>query len=387
MMTLTRQQAAVAAKEAGDERDTMQANLLDLDGSFGKRLLAGASSQLTGVSQQQWERVSAALAALWDMFSTYSSVVDRAAGLAAGRLGTKELAEISALLNGPSVEIVRAPGPRRDLADSGRDRLSLTTARARMRELYQQINEILTTVETNWNATAASLDTVAQTLGQVDGLGDLVLGSEVAAIAAELTRQRNALNTDPLGAQAAAADRLAERARAAGAQAARLAGVRDGARQRIAALRAGIAAARAAYAKADAAYQQACARIAAVTPIGVFTDPSPRLAALDPLLAAGNWPALAAALDALERDTQAVLNKNLESERALVSLVSQRDELRGLLDAYKAKAGRLGAAEDPGLARLYAQVRELLWTAPCDLRVAAAAVTSYQQAVLAIGAR
>jgi hypothetical protein len=385
MMTLTRQQAADAAKQAVDERDTMQANLLDLDGSFGKRLLAGA--QLTGVSQQRWGTASAALSALWDMFSTYSGVVDRAAELAAGRLGTKELAEVSQLLTGPSVEIIRAPGPRRDLADRGRDLLSLSTARARMREPYQQVTDVVTAAENNWNACATSLDTAARALSQVDALGDPVLGSEVAAVEAELTRQRNALNSDPLGAQAAAADRLAGRARAAGEKAAKLAGVRDGARQRITALRAAIAAARAAYAQADAAYQQACARIAAVPPIGVFTDPSPRLAALDPLLAAGNWPALAAALDELERDTQAVLNKNLESERAVVALVSQRDELRGLLDAYRAKAGRLGAAEDPGLAQLYAQVRELLWTAPCDLRVASAAVTSYQQAVLAIGAR
>jgi hypothetical protein len=385
MMTLTKQQAPMAAKQAADERDTMQANLLDLDGSFGKRLLAGA--QLTGVSKQRWETASAALSALWDMFSTYSGVVDRAVGLAGGRLGPRELAEISQLLTGPSVEIVRAPGPRRDLADSGRDQLTLATARARMREPFQQVTDVVSAAETNWNATATSLDTAAQALAGVDALGDPVLGSEVAAISAELTRQRNALNTDPLGAQAAAADRLAERARTAGAQAARLAGVRDGARQRVAALRTTIDAARAAYARADVAYQQACARISAVTPIGVFADPAPRLATLDPLLAAGNWPALAAALDDLERDTQAVLNKNLESERALVSLVSQRDELRGLLDAYRAKAGRLGAAEDPGLARLYSQVRELLWTAPCDLRVAAAAVTSYQQAVLAIGAR
>jgi len=385
MMNLTRQQAADAAKQAVDERDTMQANLLDLDGSFGKRLLAGA--QLTGISQRRWEAASTALAALWDMFSTYSGVVDRAAELAGGRLGTKELAEISQLLTGPSVEIIRASGPRRDLGDSGRDRLTLATARARMREPYQQVTDVVTAAENNWNAVAASLDTAAQALGQADTLGDPVLGSEVAALGAELTRQRNALNADPLGAQAAAADALAGRARAAGEKAARLAGVRDGARQRITALRAAIDAARAAYAQADVAYQQACARIAGVPPIGVFADLAPRLAALDPLLAAGNWPALAAALDELERDTQAVLNKNIESERAVVSLVSQRDELRGLLDAYRAKAGRLGAAEDPGLARLYAEVRELLWTAPCDLRVASAAVTSYQQAVLAIGAR
>ena len=50
------------------------------------------------------------------------------------------------------------------------------------------------------------------------------------------------------------------------------------------------------------------------------------------------------------------------------------DELRGLLGAYKAKAARLGAAEDPGLAERYDQARDLLWTAPCDLAAAAAAV-------------
>ena len=64
------------------------------------------------------------------------------------------------------------------------------------------------------------------------------------------------------------------------------------------------------------------------------------------------------------------------------ALLDERDELRGLLDAYQAKAARLGAAEDTGLAMLYQQARDLLWAAPCDLRVAAAAVTHYQQAIL-----
>ena len=59
-------------------------------------------------------------------------------------------------------------------------------------------------------------------------------------------------------------------------------------------------------------------------------------------------------------------------------------ELRGLLGAYQAKAARLGAAEDPGLTERYDRARGLLWTAPCDLPAAADAVTSYQQAVLAL---
>jgi hypothetical protein len=71
----------------------------------------------------------------------------------------------------------------------------------------------------------------------------------------------------------------------------------------------------------------------------------------------------------------------------VAGLLSRRDELRGLLDAYKAKAGRLGAAEDPDLAARYYQAHELLWTAPCDLNAAADAVSHFQQAVLAIGAQ
>jgi hypothetical protein len=61
------------------------------------------------------------------------------------------------------------------------------------------------------------------------------------------------------------------------------------------------------------------------------------------------------------------------------------EELRGLPGAYQAKAARLDAAEDPGLTERYDRAHGLLWIAPCDLAAAAAAVASYQQAVLALG--
>ena len=51
--TFTRAQAADAVNAASGERDAIQANLLDLDGSFGKRLLAGAA--LAGTTKQRWE--------------------------------------------------------------------------------------------------------------------------------------------------------------------------------------------------------------------------------------------------------------------------------------------------------------------------------------------
>ena len=65
----------------GAERDTIQANLLDLDNSFGKRLLAGAT--LTGESRQRWDTAAAALTTLWETFTAYSAVIDKAAELLA----------------------------------------------------------------------------------------------------------------------------------------------------------------------------------------------------------------------------------------------------------------------------------------------------------------
>ncbi|MGH3410157.1 MAG: hypothetical protein ACRDRJ_47825, partial [Streptosporangiaceae bacterium] len=73
----SRELAAAGVEAAARERDTIQANLLDLDSSFGRRLLGGAT--LTGESRQRWDTAAAALAALWETFSAYSAVVDKAA--------------------------------------------------------------------------------------------------------------------------------------------------------------------------------------------------------------------------------------------------------------------------------------------------------------------
>ena len=73
---LSRDQAAAAVKAAVAERDTIQANLLELDNSFGKRLLAGAA--LTGGTSKRWDTAAADLTTLWETFDAYSAVVDSA---------------------------------------------------------------------------------------------------------------------------------------------------------------------------------------------------------------------------------------------------------------------------------------------------------------------
>src|SRR5258708_21603834 len=134
-VTLTRDQAQAVASTATAERDAIQANLLDLDGSFGKRMLAGAI--LSGETRKRWEDASAGLAALWETFSAYSAVIDRAAEILAppGRLPAARLEEAAALLAGASVRLPRAPGPlgERDLTAGADVRLTLAATVVQMR--------------------------------------------------------------------------------------------------------------------------------------------------------------------------------------------------------------------------------------------------------------
>jgi hypothetical protein len=395
---MTKEQAAAAARAALSERDAIQANLLELDGSFGKRLLAGAA--LTGQTKRRWDAAAATLATLWQVYSAYSAAVDRAAEAVAGRLGPRELAAVTALLTGPSVQLASGPAPLagRDLADSGREELTLVTAVARMRRAFASVTEVVAAAEQVWTETAGRLDTIGAELDRVTrlitSLNDEAMTGNLAASQAGLARQRDTLNGDPLSlwqgsaVDVSPADRLAERVTSLAARVDELVRLRDEARDRIAEVTAAADRARAARDDAVAAWQRAAAKIAPEAmppPPGDLADLSGRLVGLDALLAAGRWVRLSSELALLERELAAAATKFIDTERAVVALMNRRDELRGLLDAYQAKAARLGAVEDTGLAERYDRARDLLWTAPCDLAAAADAVTGYQQAVLAAG--
>jgi hypothetical protein len=401
--TLTREQAVSAVKAAVSERDAIQANLLELDSSFGKQLLAGA--QLTGDTRKRWDATAATLANLWQVYEAYSAVVDQAAEAAARHLGPRELAAITALLNGRSVQLAAGPAPLagRDLADSGRENLTLATAKARMRGAFTTVTGVVTAAEHVWNEVAGRLDAAGAELGRVTplaaSLGDEAVTGNLAAAQHQLDGLRATLNSDPLSlwpggsppqVDTSGADRLTERVTAVAAQVDELVRLRDDARRRVAEVTAAAAAARAAREDAVAAWQQAAAKIAAGAmppPPGDMADLSARLAVLDPLLTEGRWTRLGSELDLLDRELAAATAKFKEAERAVVSVMNRRDELRGLLGAYKAKAARLGAVEDPGLTERYDRARDLLWTAPCDLAAAADAVAGYQQAVLGVQPR
>jgi hypothetical protein len=398
---LTRDQAGAAVQAAVAERDAIQANLLELDSSFGKQLLAGA--ELTGDTRRRWEAAAATLATLWQVYSAYSAVVDQAAEAAARHLGPRELATITTLLSGRSVQLAPGPAPLagRDLADSGREELTLATAVARMRGAFSSVTEVVSAAEHVWTDMAGRLDAIGAELARVsqdaDTLGDEALTGNLAAAQSQLARVRDTLNSDPLAlwqgngtVDTSGADRLQERVTAVANRADELVRLRVDAHQRIAEVTAAAATARSAREDAVTAWQEAAAKIVAAalpSPPADLADQSARLAGLGALLASGRWTRLGSELDLLDRELATVTASFREAERAAAAALARRDELRGLLGAYKAKAARLGAAEDASLAERYNRARDLLWTAPCDLTAAEAAVAGYQQAVLGVQPR
>src|SRR6516162_1138697 len=395
---MSRDQAAAAVAAATAERDSIQANLLDLDGSFGKRMLAGAT--LTGESKLRWDAAADDLAALWEIFNAYAVVVDKAAELiaGAGRLSDRELELVTTWLTGASVELTRPkPLGRRGLTETGRSDLTLAAAVQEMKRAFASVADVVAAAESVWNKTADGLGMIgAQLAAAKEQLGDLSDDETTGALAAaegELGELRDRLNSDPLALwQGGRVDTtrlewLRAQAAAATVRAGSLARLRADARQRISAAQAAVATVTAAREGADAARSAAAAKIAQnylPPPMPAAPDLDVRVATLGKLEAAGRWARLAAELDTIESEAAAATERYRDAERAAATLLDKRAELRGLLDAYQAKAARLGAAEDTELAMRYQQARDLLWTAPCDLAVAAAAVTHYQRAILTL---
>ena len=389
------------------ERDAIQANLLELDGSFTKRVLDGAT--LTGQTRDRWATTSAALATLWETFLAYSAVVDRVAALGSGnrRPARKDLPELESLLDRGCVQLSAAPVPlaRRDLAAASRPAVTLAAAVGAMRRAFTGVAEVISAIEAVWTAVGVPFDAATEELARcrplVYGLGQDI-EAEFQAAEADLGAQRAAANADPLArwrpapagtgrstaagadgeADTAAAERLRALVMELCARVAVLDRVRRQARQRIDALTAAATAARTARRDAVSAWREASARVGPLPPLPPdLADPP--LAGLAALASRGQWRQLAADLDRCEAELARFGAETVELSGAATAAIDKRDELRGLLRAYKAKAARLGAAEDMSLAARYDEAHALLWTAPCDLTVAQAAVMTYQRAILA----
>src|SRR5215472_13392189 len=301
---LTRAAAVSAQEQRATERVQIQANLLELDASFGKRLLEGGS--LTGTTKLRWGAAAAELASVWQTFTGYTEVVRQAGEIldSTRHPSSALLARVSELLTGPAV---RLSGPLVPLAErqltagaTSDDEVTLATAVQRMTAAFSQITDVVGATERVWNEVTERLDDIAAVLGlaqqQAADVADAELSDALTAADADLRRLRGVLTSDPLslwhdvGVDMTGADRLLRQARTAATRAAEVARLKQDADRRIAETAAKVAVARASEADAGQVCAEAVQKIAAgelTAPPAATAELVSRLAGLDAIRAAG----------------------------------------------------------------------------------------------------
>ena len=297
------------------------------------------------------------------------------------------------MLEGPSVHLARPEGAQRSLTEGAAptDALTVDDVIVRMSADYDGVTAFLRAVATVWTDTVSRLGELLSALTELEAEAakhgaprpnDLARARRAAADAEVQARN------DPLSMPADALTPIVaglERARASirDAVAAREALVSD-----LVALVARIAGFGSALERARAERREMTAKIAVPPGAWAALDRADaELGELDrqvrevEVLARSNPSEARSRLGRLTERAGAVGDDVMRLASHAGADIAARDELRGRLDAYRAKALALGQAEDLDLDGLYDAAREALYSAPCDLRVAGDLVTAFQRAV------
>jgi hypothetical protein len=377
-----------------DERDRISASLLDLENHKCYQLLEGA--ELTGETKRRWDAAQDDVITLWLLFDAYVNVLDDAEDLRRRNPRPEAvITELTWLLSGRPIEQggEEVPLERRTLLGPATERLSLDEAVARMTAVYDEVAETIVAVDAAWAVLLPklvqadeALRDLAELVRDLDGAPDQ--DPDLRRAAGWLDQIRRAVRTDPLalvdddgrtdtGAVDEVLAALAE-LRQNMADAARLR--RDYA-DRVRAVEETLG--RIEETVAEAGRTRAVVQVKILfSALPEVADPVPalrdQLAEVDLMRRRGGWAEAGRWLARLEAVSADALTQARGTLRTIGGLLERRGELRGRLEAYAAKAARLGHAEDAELARLHREARDLLWAAPCDLEQATAAVARYQ---------
>lgn len=345
---MSRAEADEALSRLRADGDAFAAALMELEDHPGRRFLEGTAS--AGTTLDRWTAAKAAIGGLWERLGRYRAIVRQAGE-------TDELAEVSALVRGPAAELAAA----------------ITTG-------LSAVTEVVAAAERIWSEYVPWLDRMDERLRAATAteLGDAALSRLID----EVTELRTRVFSDPLSLPAddGRIARLTAELDTVRREIDELASLRRERDVEVAGLRGTLEWLSGVERRAREVTALARAKIS--TSLGDVPDAAAVLVRrLDQVAATEDLRRLAAGLAQLRTSIDAALERAHQAEENARGLLDRRSELRGRLDAYRVKAARLGHSEDAGLAELHRQAHSLLWSAPCDLAVATAAVLAYQEAV------
>lgn len=366
-------------------------NLADLDRHVGYQLLKGAD--LVGGTRSRWESASFHVHRLWAVHGVFVAVVDRAVRVRENG-GEDPQGELTFLLTGECVTLPleRQRLHERGLLDPDTEHITLAEATARMSADYDEATEVISAAETAWDALHPKLGELESMWQEVGTLSDLVeLGEEEhEGLREQLFRVGETVRRDPLAlvtdarVDTASLDRLRgllDRTRGELRDALRM---RDSYTESVERLVSAIDDVEQVVRRTRDLRARVVAKISSPLAIDV-PDPVPGLRAavteMDVLRSQSDWWGLGARLGQIQYSVHQAGDDAQARARNLSGLLQRRAELRGRLDAFRARAVRLGLAEHERLTELHGRAHWELWNAPCDLRAATVALSAYQRSL------
>jgi hypothetical protein len=392
--TLSRIDESLANAQAAVSK--LGAALFELDAERERR--SADLPLFTGLTEEAWKQTGSQLSVMWAWYQAVSGAVEAISERRKGSaLRPADIAEIWALLSTASIEV---PDDSRELAheclpesETVPDKAPIAIMVRVISAAYKRVAETITSMFTVREMTLPRLDeleiALSGTTDQARSAG-LRLPNEALAVRRQLDELREEASSDPLSVDVdriPALGEAVERVRGQLRKATEALGTVD---EAFADLASSLDAAEAEIRDADQAVQTAMVKIsdAKVDPGDVRAlerDAVQLRSELDHARqsAATDRPGAGRAARVLEPRIATLRSDAERLSTAAAEPMALRQELRGRLDAYRAKAYSLGQGEDVHLDRLYRAAREMLYTAPCDLAGAERRLAAYQGAVLA----
>jgi hypothetical protein len=373
MRVLTTDEVDRELESRTKEVDAMSATLLELENHAGLahvRLYPPA-----GVTAQRWAVIEQSLAQLWQDLGRMSSILESARMVRARRSkpDDDDLVELTNLLRERTLEVSRQPIPLAQREFGGIreavEYVGLADTAERMDAAYPAVVEFLDSVERINSLVAEKL---APTQRRLDAVG--------AAGPKEMSELLQVSATDPLSLSTRDIEHrvtvIADTVERQATELAELAEIRANWADTVAALNQLLDALQQAGTRATQIRGQAVEIVLA----GPFPQRADEEAELRAELQSLTSPDPKALLSLRHRIGAAMRAAHQEEELAQ-GLLDRRNELKGRLTAYQAKAARLGLGEDRDLLACSRIAEGLLSRQPCDLRAVTRAVSDFQQLI------
>lgn len=373
------------------DTDAMATALMAAEADPNRAVLEQAP--LTGQTAARWSEARTGLGQLWMWFTHLQDTlarVDRLRGKG-WKLDRRRQEELESLLTAPSIELTtdEVPSSRRD--DVGARAASVRYTAAELMNLMsttlEQVRGALQGVGSAWSGLLPRVDGLQSELGGIEASAQSLGDSDRADLESLRGRAMEMATTllgDPLVVQEHDVDDLESAIHAVRDEYERVAALRNRIDDELNRTRAVLNEVEASITDCSEAQIEAKRKIAgAELPSLPTVDRSlnRQLNQITDLVGRGRWRDVARDVANVEMRAQTMLTEARRIAEESRAPIKARNQLRGRLDAYRAKAQQVGRLEDSEASLAYDRAHRALYTAPTDLVIATELVERYQDIV------